>query len=255
MNKLKDCRHGRMLFNEHDVFVGRSLDLYGEYSEEECEVFRQVVKPGRIVLELGANIGAHTVVLARLVGPRGRVIAFEPQRVLFQTLCANLALNDLLNVDCRLQAVGARAGTVIVPRLDYSCESNFAGLALGEYEQGDNVAVVAVDDLELRACHFIKIDIEGMECDAIAGARKTIERCKPVLYVENDREDRSDELVRAIDDLGYALYWHTPTLFNPNNFAGNSHNIFGEIVSKNMFCIHRSIQHDVDFPAVSVPVK
>ena len=60
MNQLKDCRHGKMLFNVNDVYVGRSLQSYGEYSEGECEVFRQLIRPGMTVLELGANIGSHT---------------------------------------------------------------------------------------------------------------------------------------------------------------------------------------------------
>ena len=87
-----------MLYNEHDIYIGRSLDLYGEFSEGECDVFRQLIQPGWTVLELGANIGSHTVFLAKRVGPSGRVIAFEPQRIVFQTLCANIALNNLLNV-------------------------------------------------------------------------------------------------------------------------------------------------------------
>ena len=250
MNQLKECRHGKMLYNVHDVYVGRSLQLYGEFSEGECEVFRQLVRPGWSVLELGANIGVHTVCLAKLVGPRGRVIAFEPQRIVFQTLCANVALNDLQNVDCRHQAVGAESGTVIMPRLDYTKEFNFAGISVGLTEEGENVPLTVIDDLELGACHFIKMDIEGMEQEAIQGARKTINRFKPYLYVENDRSDRSDSLIQTISDLGYRMYWHQPPLFNPSNYVGNSQNVFGQIVSKNMLCIHESIKQKVDCPGV-----
>src|SRR5579862_896137 len=97
-NRLKDCRHGRMLFNVNDQYVGRSLDLYGEYSEGEIDFFKQVVQPGDTVLEIGANIGSHTVFFAKAVGREGTVQAFEPQRLIFQTLCANIALNNLENV-------------------------------------------------------------------------------------------------------------------------------------------------------------
>jgi FkbM family methyltransferase len=253
MNQLKDCRHGRMLFNVHDVYIGRSLDLYGEFSEGELDVFRQIVRPGWTVLELGANIGTHTVALAKIVGPAGRVVAFEPQRIVFQTLCANIALNNLLNVDCLLQAVGEKPGSVVVPWIDYTKDNNFGGLGLGAYTQGTTVPVVTVDSLELSACQFIKMDIEGMERDAILGAAKTIDRFKPVLYIENDREDRSAALIHTLHDLGYAMYWHTPPLFNPQNFFANTQNIFGGIVSKNMLCFHRSISHKIDAPKVEVP--
>ncbi|MCY2973288.1 MAG: FkbM family methyltransferase [Planctomycetota bacterium] len=253
MNELKDCRHGRMLFNVHDVYIGRSLDLYGEFSEGECEVFRQLIRVGWTVLELGANIGTHTVALAKMVGPNGRVIAFEPQRIVYQNLCANIALNSILNVDCHLQAVGETLGSVIVPSLDYTKDNNFGGLGLGAYTQGVAVPVVTVDSLELNACHFIKMDIEGMEREAILGARKTIDRFKPVLYLENDREDRSAALITTLHEVGYAMYWHAPPLFNQKNFFANEQNIFGGIVSKNMLCIHASIDHKIDAPRVEVP--
>ena len=255
MNKLGNCRHGRMLFNQHDKYIGKALQLYGEFSEGECEVFSQIIRPGWTVLELGANIGAHTVVLGKLVGERGVVWAFEPQRIVFQTLCANVALNDLQNVVCRQQAIGEKSDSIVVPRLDYEKENNFGGISLGRYaeNQGEKVEVVAIDSLQVPACHFIKIDIEGMEREALIGSEETIERCRPILYVENDRQEKSEALVRKIDDLGYHMYWHLPPMYNPNNFYNNNENVFGSIVSKNMLCFHRSVQHTVNAPRVAIP--
>src|SRR4051812_48350593 len=83
---LKTCRHGQMLFLKRDQYIGRSLDLYGEFSELEAEIFTKYLQPGNSVIEVGSNIGAHTLRLARLVGPQGTVYAFEPQRLLFQLL-------------------------------------------------------------------------------------------------------------------------------------------------------------------------
>ncbi len=254
MNQLGNCRHGRMLFNENDKYIGRALQLYGEFSEGECEVFSQIVRPGWTVIELGANIGAHTVVLSKLVGDRGVVWAFEPQRIVFQTLCANVALNDLQNVVCRQEAVGEKPGQVVVPNLDYQKENNFGGISLGRYSknQGEEVPVVTVDSLGLSVVHFIKIDIEGMECEALNGSEQTIEKYKPILYVENDRQEKSEALVRKIDSLGYFMYWHMPPMYSPGNFYGNKENVFGSIVSKNMLCFHKSVQHKVDAPRVSL---
>ena len=96
-NRLKACRHGWMLYNVNDIYIGRSLDLYGEYSEGEIALFRQFLRPGDVVVEIGAHIGTHTVFFAKTVGPTGVVFAFEPQRVVHQTLCANIALNSLSN--------------------------------------------------------------------------------------------------------------------------------------------------------------
>src|SRR4051812_31054692 len=97
-NDIAMCRNGPMLYNKHDRYIGESLRKYGEFSAGECELFRQIVRPGDVVVEVGANIGCHPVDLSRLVGPQGLIVAFEPQRLVFQTLCANLALNSCANV-------------------------------------------------------------------------------------------------------------------------------------------------------------
>jgi FkbM family methyltransferase len=253
-NRRKACRYGEMLYNIHDMYIGRSLDLYGEYSEGEMELFRQILRPGHVVVDVGANIGTHTVFFSRQVGPTGHVLAFEPQRIVFQTLCANLALNSLTNVDCRQQAVGSVAGEVLVPEIDYRREENFGGLALGDHRQGERVPLVTLDALNLGRCHLMKIDAEGMEQAVLEGATDTLSRSRPVLYVENDRRQKSAGLIRFLDARGYVMYWHAPSLFNPRNFFGNPQNVFGSIVSRNMLCLHRSTPHTFEgIEAVQVP--
>jgi FkbM family methyltransferase len=202
-----------MLYNINDIYIGRSLDQYGEYSEGEVDLFQQFVKPGQVVLEIGANIGAHTVWLAQAVGPTGKVLAFEPQRIVYQTLCANLALNSITNVHCFLAAVGKAAGQIVVPPLDYCQANNFAGLGLGGHQHGETVPVLTIDGLDLPRCHFLKIDVEGMEQDVLEGAVRSIASQSPALYVENDRTETSESLIRFIDGLGYNLYWHKPSLY------------------------------------------
>ncbi len=109
--RVRRCRHGPMAYLRQDAYVGRSLDLYGEYGEDEQAVLAQMVRPGDVVVEAGANLGTHTVPLARKVGPSGALIAFEPQRVVFQILCANVALNELTNVHAQNAAVGETPGS------------------------------------------------------------------------------------------------------------------------------------------------
>ena len=97
--------------------------------------------------------------------------------------------------------------------------------------------VTMVDDLGLRDCQFIKLDIEGMETEALLGASATIVQFRPVLYVENDRKDQSAELIGLIQHYGYRLYWHLPPLYSQANFRHDNENIFGAKVSVNMICI------------------
>jgi FkbM family methyltransferase len=253
-NRTRACRYGQMLYNINDMYVGRSLDLYGEFSEGEVVLFRDVLGAGDVVVDVGANIGAHTLFFARHVGSAGRVIAFEPQRIVFQTLCANMALNSLTNVWCYPCAVAAEPGKVLVPPVDYNQPNNFGGISVGAYAEGEVVPTVALDEFRLPSCALIKIDVEGMEQSVLAGAVETIERLKPFLYVENDRADRADELVRFIADLGYALYWHCPRLYNPDNYLRNPDNVFGDVASRNVFCVHRSAPVSlVDFEEVEIP--
>ena len=245
MNRLIRGRHGLTLYNKHDQYIGRSLERYGEFSQLEVELFEQLLRPRQLVVEAGANIGAHTVPLARLVGESGRVHAFEPQRVVFQTLCANVALAGLTNVHCHHAAVGETAGEIVVPPIDYRQENNFGGLGLGEFQQGEKVPLVTIDSLNLPACHLLKADVEGMERAVLRGARATIEKFRPILYVENDRQEKSTPLVQHIRDLGYKLFWHRPPLFNPGNQFENRENVFGTIVSLNLLCIHGSVKASI----------
>ncbi len=238
--RVKACRRGPMMYFASDQYVGRSFDLYGEFSEGETVVFAQVLKPGMVAIDAGANIGAHTVFFAKAVGPSGRVYAFEPQRRVHQMLCGNVALNALGNVSCLHTALGATAGSVTIPPIEYDKGGNFGGLALGRWESGETVPVMTLDSLALETCHFIKIDVEGMERDVLQGTTATLARCKPFLYVENDREKNSAALIQWLLDHDYRLYWHLTPLFNPNNHFGTAENVFGGILSINKLGIPKS---------------
>ena len=254
--KQTDARYGRMLYNPNDQYVGRSLDLYGEFSEGEVELFRQVVKPNSVVLDIGANIGCHTVFMAQAMENSGRIIAIEPQRLTYQMLCANVALNSLFNVQCFNYAVGDTEGTVLVPVLNPASNLNFGGMDVRQFENGEPIKKITIDSLGLPACQFIKLDVEGMEILALNGARETVAEYKPVMYIENDRKENSDDLIRLIASYGYRMYWHLPPLFNPDNHNKNAENVFGNIVSKNMLCVHNDIENKVNnMTEVEVPIE
>ena len=88
-------KHGRLAYLPLDTYVGRSLATYGEYSDQEVAFLQSLIQPGSVVVEVGANIGAITVPLARTVGESGRVLAFEPQTVVWELLTRNLRDNGL----------------------------------------------------------------------------------------------------------------------------------------------------------------
>jgi FkbM family methyltransferase len=227
-----------VLYNPNDQYIGRSIELYGEVHELEIAFLRSLCGPGAYVFDIGANIGGHTVALAMHVGERGRVLAFEPQRIVFQTLCGNVALAGLSNVEAYEAALGANAGTVLVPEIDYTHPANYGGIEVSRFAQGRAVPVRTLDEFAgLPRIDLIKIDVEGMECDVLSGGRAAIAAFRPLLYVENDREERSEELVSLLASLGYRMFWHLPPLYNPQNVNGNAENVFGAIVSRNVLCV------------------
>ncbi len=236
-NELKLCRSGPMLYNKNDVPIGLSLQKYGEFSWSEIELFRQIVEPGMLVVEAGANIGTHTIELSRMAA---FVVAFEPQRISFQTLCANLALNNRTNVQALHAALGGKNGRILVPVRDQNVANNFGGVPLAGVTEGESVELMMLDRIEFSACGFIKIDIEGMEAEMLAGAQQTIATHRPILYMEADGAQAAEAL-KMLFDWKYECYWDLPRLFNPENFRGDQENAFivsgSEISSINVVCL------------------
>ncbi|MFH1845023.1 MAG: FkbM family methyltransferase [bacterium] len=241
VNECKRCRHGSLLYNLHDAHIGRSLQLYGEWAEGEMKLLGQLLRPGDLVLDVGANIGTHTLFFARTVGKNGTVLAFEPQRIVFQTLCANVALNSLLNVHTFHAAVGAKNDSVVVPPIDYETTMNFGGVSLGSHREGEIVPMLPLDDLDLPACRLLKIDVEGMELAVLQGAQRLIETAKPIVYLENNDPERSGILIAHLLELGYVLYWHFSPFYNADNYFANTNNVFGNIVDVNMLAVTRQV--------------
>ena len=110
---------------------------------------------------------------------------------------------------------------------------------------GDTVPLMTVDSLKLDAVHLMKIDVEGMEADVLAGAKMTIKRHRPVIYLENDRKEKSPSVIRLLQNADYRLWWHLPPLFNPNNHAGNKTNRFGRILSINILAVPKERRADI----------
>jgi FkbM family methyltransferase len=248
VNRLVAGRHGYFLANRFDGYIGLGLIRYGEYAEAEWQVLNQLIEPDSTVVEVGANIGSHTVSIAKKVGPAGRVIAVEPQRVIHQYLSANISLNQLGNVECHWAACGSEAGEMIVPPLNYFAHElqNFGGLSLAAGGAGEPVRVLPLDDIMRgRPANLIKIDVEGMEAEVLRGGTNLILTSRPIIYAENDRPAKSDELLTLLWSLNYRTFWHIPKLFNPANFFGDDENIFANTGSFNLLCVPTEMKSDL----------
>lgn len=216
-----DTPWGQMAYNLNDVYVGQSLHVYGEYAPVERRFLQSLVRIGDTVVEVGANIGALTVPLLWSVGIPGKVYAFEPQPHVGDLLMQNVMHRGLRSggvAQLLFKAAGAAPGTARIGNLPPDTLNNFGGVAVNaESDMMVDVEVVTIDSLELEALRLLKADCEGWELAVIEGARDTIARCRPILYIEDDRADQSEALHALVRSLGYRLHRHKPPLFDPDN--------------------------------------
>jgi len=211
-------RWGPCRFFGKDEYVGRSMFSYGEYNPDETEKILDLAS-GRC-LDIGANIGCISQALIH----EGYVVdAFEPQPELFALLEYNARGGT-----CHNSACGNEAGMATMPKVQYSAKGNFGGLGLFESSMYGTISVpvLVIDSLNYDDVGFIKIDVEGYEYEVITGATETIKRCRPTLYVEDDRREKSGALRNLIVSLGYGIEEHKPTLYREQNFFGLKKNIW-----------------------------
>lgn len=237
---LVEARHGKFLANPQDMYLGRSIIKYGEFSETEWRLLDQLIPSDAIVVEAGANMGALTVPIAKKVSLTGLVYAFEPQLMVFQQLCANLALNDLMNVQAFNAGCGAESEWLPILRPHPAREENYGGFSLKNLKGDSNVKVriEKLDDaIDPPRLSLIKADVEGMEPEVLRGAAGLIKQFRPMLYVEAHDPDESPELIQLLLELEYDLWWHLPLMYSAENYTRDAENIFGRITSKNILCV------------------
>lgn len=219
-NETLQSRFGPMLLNSNDLYVSAGIRETGAWSPEETDLLGQLIEPGQTVLDVGANMGSHTLAFCNFVGPTGRVHAFEPQRIMFQAMVATVAMNSWTNTHCHQKLVGAERGSLRLPGVSYETPSNFGMMTLApdrerartltylEDDDGEEVEMITLDSLDLPACHLIKIDVEGMEIDVLRGAVQTITAHRPLIYMECQNDERGRAALTLLKSLDYDTWWH-----------------------------------------------
>lgn len=207
---LKRCKYGWMLFS--GPFIGKCFEMYGEYSESEVDIFRTYIHPGDIAIDIGANIGDLTLPLALLAGENGRVYAYESHPSVFNILCANLALNDIRNV----KPINAFVAD--------STEVSTGSAVWGDHAYiGDtwSPTFTSLDRLDIDRLSFIKVDVDGNELEVLRSGIRIIDKYHPVLYFENDLQDKSKALLDFVLGRGYRIFFHLAPIFRPDNYCRN----------------------------------
>ena len=187
--------------------------LYGCWEPEIQEALLDLVREGSCALDIGAHIGYYTLLLSKLVGSRGKVIAFEPLPENFDVLEENIQLNLGCHVEAVNKAVFESSSQL---ELGFTTDSPFPGTASLFAEPGlplVRVDAVSLDDFlhdRNERIDFIKIDVEGAEEQVLQGARRTIERDHPTLIIEVHHPGYAPETSRVLPILaswGYRTRW------------------------------------------------
>jgi FkbM family methyltransferase len=157
-----------------DRLVFIALHRAGLMGREEAQLLEKLVEPGMQILDVGANIGLYTLLLARLTGDAGRVFAFEPEPDLFSALCENCAANEAVNVTPFRCAAGDTNGRATFQRATFNSGDNRLGASKAR-AQSIEVDVARLDEvLPVQTVQFIKLDVQGHEVAALTGMQQLL---------------------------------------------------------------------------------
>jgi FkbM family methyltransferase len=194
-------------------FIDSQIFYYGCFEEDTTKAIADIVRPGMTVLDIGANIGAHTFNLSKLVGDDGAVIAFEPMRWAQERLHKNLGLNSFSNITIEKLALSdvnkSGAASFRTSWNQYDDEGDVV-------EPEDNIRFQKLDDYlvekDTKNVDFIKLDVDGFEFKILKGAVGTLGKLRPTLLMELGcwtLEKQGDSLLRLVEflkSLGYEFF-------------------------------------------------
>ena len=230
---LASSEHGTMIVNRFDYRMVSDTEGFGvgfqilnaaQFDPDEVKMALQLLQlrrshhgDGIIAIDGGANIGVHTVEWAKAMTGWGSVLAVEAQERIFYALAGNVAINNCFNATVINAAISSEPGTLQIPQPNYFQPSSFGSLELRQRDGNEfigqtidyskntvTVRKISIDEINLQRVDFIKLDIEGMEMEALEGARQTIDRCLPILLIERIKADAT-QLTQWMEARGYQV--------------------------------------------------
>lgn len=200
-----------------------AIYLLGRFEASTARAYERIVRPGDTVLDIGANVGAHTLPLARLVGAAGQVIAFEPTKYAHDKLLANLNLNPSIRerVVVRQMLLTALDETGPLPTHLSSSWPLISDVWRHEQHGGVGKETTGahagrldtyLETAGICRVDFMKLDVDGHECAVLDGATATISRYRPIMaleiapYVLRAHGTSAAELSDRLSTLGYSLF-------------------------------------------------
>lgn len=217
-------------------WIQQNLYFLDAYENTEIAFVERYLKPGDVFIDVGANIGLYSLVASDLVGPAGKVFAFEPLQKNHLALQKHLQLNNLQNVVLEKLAVSDRAGSIQLHLNEQDGNNGMATAFSDTYTFSETVPMVALDeyfnDQPAQKVSLIKIDIEGGEFPALKGMKLLLQKHQPAILMEMDPKIlaktpfRTEDLEAFLANLGYRKYFIKPagTLTSEKPAGYLSHN-------------------------------
>lgn len=204
-----------------DELMDSLIYFEGNVEPDTARAINKLCKKDMTVIDIGANIGCHTLRFAKLVGPRGKVIAFEPMSWAFSKLTRNIELNHFDNIILEKTALSNENKEN--QEVNFPCSWPISGIDdFKRYlaHQGnimkDVVDFITLDDYVskkgMSKIDLIKLDVDGYELKVIRGALETLKSHNPIIIMElcvytlKDIGDKIRDLVSLLSDLGYKFY-------------------------------------------------
>lgn len=212
-------REGGLFLTRLGMPLGWHIGFFGSYEPELRHIMRAVLPADGVAIDIGANEGWHALLMARLVGPRGRVLAIEPNPSVRERLSRNVRLNRLAQIDILACAVAdsERSVNFVAPEADDAASAS-SHVVSDENDKSGSIVVDAttldriVAQQGLDRVDLVKIDAEGFEWPILQGSEQTIARFRPYILFEFDRSyaARGDESAALFDAFfrrhGYRLF-------------------------------------------------
>jgi FkbM family methyltransferase len=206
----------------YGIFSGFSNDYLfqcairsGSNEQHFVDIAKLLVGPNDVCLDVGANIGTHSLILSS-IAHTGSVISFEPQSVVYSILQNNIILNKRNNISTyRFAISNENYQTIRMEPFSFSGASiNNGGIRVDHdgYGGGDLALTRKLDSFDFQQVDFIKFDIQGSEVAAIKGSTELISRCRPFIFLEIEEKHlnalgaSTKELIEEIIGLNYILY-------------------------------------------------
>lgn len=226
--------HGIKLWYFINSDIGfNGLYLFGQFEPEEIKLIKKIIRPGDTFVDVGANIGYHTVIAAKTVGPKGQVHAIEPFSSNVNLIKKNIIANNLSNVQVHPIVTGHQNKTVMLNAYsDYAYNSLYKLDRQTFYNQ-IKVPMKKIDtlveNLHIKNIKLIKIDVEGAELRVLQGARETLVSQKPDIICEIEDSNLTTQrhtvksVIKYIYSLGYHGYQIKPHKLIPINQIKNQY--------------------------------